>query len=121
MIGVVAEDIDLVAVREFFELFKSPWELYQPGKHYDVLLNSSNPVPGNNATLVVSYCSNTNTSLLHQCSEAHAAHGPKVFEVDGERIPIYGSYLLDRRTDQLLFEKRQLPCSTKRGAQQTVV
>src|ERR1051325_3889800 len=118
MIGVVVEEIDLAAVREFFELFKSPWELYQPGKHYDVLLNSSNLVPDNDAMLVVSYCSNNTT---HQSSDTQATHGPKVVEIDGERVPIYGSCLLDRRTDQLLFEKRQLPFSTKQGRQQTVV
>ena len=31
------EDHDLV--REFFELFKTPWEFYRPGRRYHVLLS----------------------------------------------------------------------------------
>jgi len=38
MIAVVAEPSDYPVVREFFELFKTPWELYQKGRSYDVLL-----------------------------------------------------------------------------------
>jgi len=40
MIGVIAGSVDHWAVREFFELFKTPWEFYQPGRRYDVVLCS---------------------------------------------------------------------------------
>jgi hypothetical protein len=41
MIGVLAREGELEAVREFFELFKTPWEEWQPGRIYDVVLCAS--------------------------------------------------------------------------------
>jgi peptidoglycan/xylan/chitin deacetylase (PgdA/CDA1 family) len=38
MIGVVADPDDQEVVREFFELFKTPWEFYRRNRRYDVLL-----------------------------------------------------------------------------------
>lgn len=122
MIGVVAEEPELAAVAEFFELFKSPWEFYQPGKHYDVLLSSTNWIPETDATLVVSYGSHENASGEPQ--SIRTAHGPKLIRVCGERIPIYGNYLLrDTNADELLFHqtKQSLAPWPKGGGQQTVV
>ena len=31
MIGVVAHDAERAVIREFFELFKTPWEFCRPG------------------------------------------------------------------------------------------
>ncbi len=38
MIGVLADSSERPVVSEFFELFKTPWEFYQEGQDYDVLL-----------------------------------------------------------------------------------
>lgn len=38
MISVVADPSEHEVVREFFELFKTPWEFYRENGHYDVLL-----------------------------------------------------------------------------------
>ena len=38
MIGVIANPEDETVVREFFELFKTPWEWYQRGREYEVVL-----------------------------------------------------------------------------------
>ena len=40
MIGVVAHDAERAVIREFFELFKTPWEFCRPGIAYDVLICS---------------------------------------------------------------------------------
>lgn len=44
MIGVIARDCDTYAVREFFELFKTPWEYHVHGKAYDMVLCSGVPL-----------------------------------------------------------------------------
>jgi hypothetical protein len=125
MIGVVAEELELPAVTEFFELFKSPWERYQPGRHYDVLLSSANRVPENDAALVLIYGSKENASDRLQRIRARAAQGPKLISVCGERIPIYGRCrVLENHTDELLFyqTQQQLSASSrKEGDQQTLV
>ena len=38
MIGVIANQSESEVVREFFELFKTPWEWCRRGRHYEVLL-----------------------------------------------------------------------------------
>jgi hypothetical protein len=124
MIGVVAEDFELAAVTEFFELFKSPWEPYQQDRHYDVLLSSANRVPESDATLVLIYGSNEHASDRREGTSARGAQGPKVISVWGERIPIYGSCrVLEKNTDELLFyQAQQLSAlSRKEGDQQTLV
>jgi len=40
MIGVIANPSEHAVVREFFELFKTPWEFYSDGRRYEVLLCS---------------------------------------------------------------------------------
>ena len=38
MIGVIADSAEHEVVREFFELFKTPWEFYRQGRRYEVLV-----------------------------------------------------------------------------------
>ena len=38
MIGVIANPSDEGIVREFFELFKTPWEFFRDAGQYDVVL-----------------------------------------------------------------------------------
>ncbi len=38
MIGVIAQPEERAAVQEFFELFKTPWELLDPARSYDVVI-----------------------------------------------------------------------------------
>src|SRR5215831_8533125 len=40
MIGVIANPLEHVVVQEFFELFKTPWEFYKAGRHYEIILCS---------------------------------------------------------------------------------
>jgi hypothetical protein len=38
VIGVIAQQLDYPVIREFFELFKTPWESYRADRNYDVVL-----------------------------------------------------------------------------------
>ncbi len=38
MIGVIADSAEQEVVREFFELFKTPWEFYRRDRRYEVVL-----------------------------------------------------------------------------------
>src|SRR3954468_7066441 len=121
MIGVVAEELELAAVREFFELFKSPWELYRSGRHYDVVLSSSNRVPENDAALVVIYGSQQDYG---ENLKGKTEQGPKLVRLYGKRIPIYGScFVLDTGTDELLFRQTEqsFAPAVQAGNRQTVV
>ncbi|PYJ01053.1 MAG: hypothetical protein DMF00_06100, partial [Verrucomicrobia bacterium] len=94
MIGVVSNETERPAVVEFFELFKTPWEFYRTGTHYDVLLCSNSPVPENNATLLLIYGAQRQTFELHRCIKTRSTAERNSVCFRGERMPIYGSCLL---------------------------
>lgn len=43
MIGVIAKNEQSAVIREFFELFKTPWEFWQENQDYDILMVTENP------------------------------------------------------------------------------
>ena len=45
MIGVISKDSESAAVREFFQLFKTPWEFYVPGRKYDLAIVTREEIP----------------------------------------------------------------------------
>jgi hypothetical protein len=94
MIGVVANETERPAVVEFFELFKTPWEFYRPGAHYDVLLCSNSPVPENNARLLLLYGAQRQAFERYRGVKTRSASEHNSVCFRGERLPIYGSCLL---------------------------
>jgi hypothetical protein len=104
MIGVVADELEHPAVAEFFELFKTRWEFHQLGRHYEVLLCSSDRIPENDAALVVVYGSRPHAFEQARCIRTNTASGPKQVTLRGQHIPIYKKcLLLERGTNELLF------------------
>jgi hypothetical protein len=56
MIGVLAKESDSWAIREFFQLFKTPWKFCQPGEHYDLAIVTLDEIPRNlSADAIVLY------------------------------------------------------------------
>ncbi|PYV98407.1 MAG: hypothetical protein DMG89_11260 [Acidobacteria bacterium] len=124
MIGVVANEDEHHAVVEFFELFKTPWEFYRPGAHYNVLLCSNSPVPENDAKLLLLY--GAQLQAFEECRGIKTRSAPEHTSVcfRGERLPIYGSCLLfdSARNEVLTHEgtKSAAGISMASGAQAVV-
>ena len=57
MIGVIATYTEMHIVSEFFQLFKSSWEPWRPGKNYDVIVATRDYADGIKADLVIVYSS----------------------------------------------------------------
>jgi hypothetical protein len=53
LLGVISNDNEREVVGEFFELFKTPWEFYDPNQQYDVVICASNEVPDIKTKLLV--------------------------------------------------------------------
>ena len=91
MIGVIADSTDREVVREFFELFKTPWEFCRRDRRYEVLLCAGGGQPTTSARLVLVYAG-TRTSFD---DEQKIQTGPSQSRAPllwspGCRIPIYG-------------------------------
>jgi hypothetical protein len=53
MIGVICSEKEKAAAKEFFELFKTPWEFFEEGTSYDVLIRTTDDLPGAEASLCI--------------------------------------------------------------------
>lgn len=107
MIGVVAESEEADVVREFFELFKTPWEFYRRGRRYDVLLCSGDEQVDDTGTLVLFYAGKKIRFDEQQKTQTspYQRDGRVVLHRRG-RIPIYGDALAfaDKSDPLLIFE-----------------
>jgi hypothetical protein len=113
MIGVIADSTEHEVVREFFELFKTPWEFYRQGGRYDVVVCTGGGEVDQTAKLVILYagrripfddqqCLQLNSPRKHACILRHPAG----------RLPVYGdsirfgesgtSLLADEETGQCM-------------------
>jgi peptidoglycan/xylan/chitin deacetylase (PgdA/CDA1 family) len=91
VIGVATSESDHEIVREFFELFKTPWEFCRAGRSYDVLLSPSAGTTSASAKLVVIYgCALCDFDREHRIDKGSDQAG-RILVCHRERIPIYGS------------------------------
>ena len=91
MIGVVADPADQDVVREFFELFKTPWEFYNEGRSYDVLLCGGEIQFDATAKLVAVYAGKrTNFDKRREIPVNRQRRNSCILRYQGSQIPLYG-------------------------------
>lgn len=94
MIAVLAKDTERPVVKEFFELFKTPWEFYQSHRDYDVLIASGNQKPNSSARLVLIFGSEETTFDREHGTQILSRRSNRVlYSSQIGRIPIYGKCL----------------------------
>jgi hypothetical protein len=92
VIGVRANPGEEDVVREFFELFKTPWEFSTGGRAYDVCLSTTGePTESNTAKVTIIYCATAvafdATARIAPAAEPASA----VVEYGSTRLPLYGA------------------------------
>ena len=102
MIAVIADPREHVVVREFFELFKTPWEFYSEDRTYDVVLCVGDiPFAGTSSKLILHYAGKETQSDVRGATKTRRQHmGPCVFKYEQHRIPIYGESITFSETAQ---------------------
>jgi len=94
MIGVLADPAQEEVVREFFELFKTPWEFYQKNRKYDVVLCSGNRTQPVDASLIIVYAGSPiqfDDEKNRQIAPSQDEH--RLLAYRGTRLPIYGDFV----------------------------
>lgn len=96
MIGVVANREEHEVVREFFELFKTPWEFYRNGGQYDVLIYTNQDVEWQDtadttARLVVIYADHKIPWDDNELAQFTGQLAKVILCYKDSRVPIYGS------------------------------
>lgn len=107
MIGVIADPADHLVVREFFELFKTPWEFYSTDHNYDAVLCAGDFEVGGNAKVVIRYAGRN--IRFDDDAEIHPVSGQRNscnLTYGNFRVPIYGSVVTFAKSDScfLTFE-----------------
>jgi hypothetical protein len=109
MIGVIANSSDHAVVREFFELFKTPWEFYEYNRQYEVLLCcGASALIVDSAKLVVVYASSAlRFDTEHGIEIVSQSARNCVLSYKGTRLPLYGDCTSFRQNgDGFLLEEK---------------
>lgn len=93
MIGVCCRENEKDIVREFFELFKTPWQLYAEGKSYEVVLVTANEIPKVDANLLVIAGSEIKKGEGHLNITGGSQLRNVFVHQEGVQVPIYGNVL----------------------------
>lgn len=90
MIGVVSKNDEVEAVREFFQLFKTPWEFYLPEHTYDFVIVTSEQIPEDlDASLMLVYSSRSTELDGRLGITVRATEQTDWLEWDAFAFPIY--------------------------------
>lgn len=93
MIGVISKTSEEEIVREFFQLFKIPWEFYSSNRSYDVVLSTRNEIPELTPKLLVIYSSETGSFDSQKGIGLGSRYRDLILERDDLEFPIYGNIL----------------------------
>ncbi|MGA9061700.1 MAG: hypothetical protein WB341_08555 [Terracidiphilus sp.] len=97
MIGVIANASEHAIVREFFELFKTPWEFYWNDREYEVVLcTGSADIPPNASKIVLIYLGQALSTDTAEVIESALDKSKRSLVYRGMRIPIYGKSIAFR-------------------------
>jgi hypothetical protein len=93
LIGVISRADQLEAVWEFFELFKTPWEVWRPGSTCEVVIVTTDEIPETNAKLLVVFgsASKSADARLEITGEDHCQNA--FLDTDGDPIPVYAGLI----------------------------
>src|ERR1700681_1359506 len=91
MIGVLADPAEQDVVREFFELFKTPWEFYRRDRRYEVLICAGGGQFDETAKLVLFYSGRkTHFDDEHEIQTGSQRRHTCILSHQGNGLPIYG-------------------------------
>ncbi len=122
MIGVISKQNEREVVEEFFQLFKTPWEFYNPDRmRYEVLITTDGDLPEADAPLIVIYGIEKSRLDVCELTEADLQDSDVFLERDDIRVPIYGKVVSFSNPDRpiLFFSESRKPIGyeTRRGKQ----
>jgi hypothetical protein len=86
VIGVLTDAADVDVAREFFELFKTPWEVAVPGRPYSAVVTVNRPATDVDAPVIVAY----NGRAEESAGKKAVGPGPQLMQWGESTIPVYG-------------------------------
>jgi hypothetical protein len=103
MISVHASEADHAVVREFFELFKTPWQFHAPGATAKILICTRPEIPANNAALVILFSGATIPFDQNAGEICDPKTEPLWFQHEEIELPVYGRRLVEPASRKIIF------------------
>jgi len=100
MIGLIVRENEIETAREFFQLFKTPWEIYRENRTYDVVIITSDKTSLVDARLIICYNSDPAGFDEQQSLEPGVSQAGGIVENEDLSFPIYGGILTFHRKEQ---------------------
>lgn len=94
MIGVLSRPEQSAVVEEFFQLFKTPWEFFQDGRSYDVVISSTGELPAATPKLLLIFGSETQRGDSRQSFTGQTQRGGTLLRHRDVQVPIYRNTLV---------------------------
>ncbi|MGO9417048.1 MAG: hypothetical protein ACLP2U_05085 [Syntrophobacteraceae bacterium] len=104
MIGIISRHSQKPWVEEFFELFKTPWEFYDPSKEYDVLIVTSSSANIPSAKLTIIYSQLPQSDIVY--NSFSALNGSRLVGNGHVVFPIYRSCALFKADKNTLLKDK---------------
>jgi hypothetical protein len=106
MIGVVANPAEQPVVREFFELFKVPWQFHRSNADYDIVLSSGNcELPRSEPRVLISYGSRRTDLDVQRGVPIAAQPSCSALSFRKRVLPIYGKLMTFSEGPRFLTDK----------------
>ena len=106
MIGVIPKESEIKIVEEFFQLFKTPWEMCVPNHDYDVVIATANEIPLNlKAKLLVIYNSECTKFDCERRIVTRARQKNVRLGCNGIEFPVYGDTLAFQPAGQAFIRR----------------
>ena len=93
MIAVIAKAGQAALADEFFQLFKTPWELWRPGRAYDAVIVTTDEIPVVRTRLVLAYGAGKKSSDSANGIRPASRRQGGLLSYRGRPLPIYGDLL----------------------------
>jgi hypothetical protein len=108
MIGVLSKTGEASSVREFFQLFKTPWEFYVPDRAYEVVIATCEEVPASVSTGLLIVYNSGKTGIDDEIGVVvgESKQGCNCLEWNDVDFPIYGNVAVLLAAGQPLVRRR---------------
>jgi hypothetical protein len=110
LIGVLSAAAEARVVEEFFQLFKTPWEFFAPGRSYDLLISTLEEIPESlsaPALVVYQSCPMRFDEQLGVIAESRT--GRDWVEWNGGAFPVYGRLATLQADAPALVRRQRTP------------
>lgn len=112
MIGVIVDPAECDVVREFFELFKTPWEFFREDRKYEVLLCAGDHQFSSSARLVIVYAGKRIAfDDVRHITTGNQRNASRTLNVEEKAFPICGGTIpFDAKGTSLLKDVETQEC-----------